>query len=146
VTPDAGFPGDFSTDAPVRNVLVEYPNGIKLRLGGLTVEAASRLLRELGQASDPASLGPVLPSVEEVRAYLEIEARVKPIKTSEIHTRFLGRRYYSRHPDKPTYNAMKYRLTRAREAINASPEWECIVAMAEDGSGEDAWFIAKRGG
>jgi hypothetical protein len=137
--------GDFGTDlAPaVRNVLVEYPNGIKLRLGTLTLEAASRLLRELGQAESD-STGPALPTVEEVRAYLETEAKLKPVKTSEIHTRFLGRRYYSRRPDKPTYNAMKYRLQRARDAINASPEWECLVALADDGSGEDAWFIAKR--
>lgn len=130
-------------DGVVRNVLVEYPNGIKLRLGSLTVEAASRLLRELGHAPEPGSMSPALPTVDELRAYLEGEARVRPIKTSEIHVRFLGRRFYSRHSDKPTYNAMKYRLTRAREAINAAG-WECIVAVADDGSGEDAWFVVPK--
>lgn len=146
MTQDGDFGVDLAPDAVVRNVLVEYPNGIKLRLGSLTVEAASRLLRELGQAHESAPAGPVLPTVEEVRAYLETEAKIKPVKTSEIHARFLGRRYYSRQGDKPTYNAMKYRLQRARDAINESSEWECLVAPAEDGSGEDAWFITKRGG
>jgi hypothetical protein len=134
--------GTLSDAGVVRNVVVEYPNGVKLRLGSLTVEAAARLLRELGQGAAPAA-EPALPSVEDLCSYLEAEARIRPIKTSEIHARFLGRRYASRGPDKPTYNAMKYRLRRAREAINAG-EWECLVAPAPDGSGEDAWFVAKR--
>jgi hypothetical protein len=130
------------TEAEVRNVVVEYPSGVRLRLGCLPVEAAARLLRELGgQVVEPA--GPALPSVEDLRAYLEAEARMRPVKTSEIHARFLGRRYQSRGPDKATYNAMTYRLARAREAINAG-EWECLVAPAPDGSGEDEWFVARR--
>lgn len=127
-------------DGLVRGVVVEYPNGIRLRFASLTLEAAARLMHDLGQPAPKASL----PSVEDVVAYLQREATVRPVKTSALHEHFLGRRYLSRGGDKATYNAMMHRLRRARETINAGTEWECVKALADDDSGEDTWFLAPR--
>lgn len=127
-------------DGLVRGVVVEYPNGIRLRFASLSIEAAARLMHDLGQPAPKVAL----PSVEDVVAYLQREATVRPVKTSSIQEHFLGRRYVSRGPDKPTYNAMLHRLRRARQTINQGTEWDCETAPAMDDSGEDAWFLAPR--
>lgn len=127
-------------DGFVRGVVVEYPNGVRLRFASLTVEAASRLMRELGKPAPKVAL----PSVDDVTSFLQREATVRPVKTSAVHEHFLGRRFATRGADKATYNAMRYRLDRAASAINASAEWECVRAPAADDSGEDTWFLAPR--
>lgn len=130
----------LDADDLVRGVVVEYPNGVRLRFASLTIEAAARLMHDLGQPSPKVAL----PSVEDVRAFLQREATVHPVKTSAIQEHFLGRRYTSRGGDRSTYNAMMHRLRRARAAINAGAEWECVTALSEDDSGEDTWFLAPR--
>jgi hypothetical protein len=127
-------------DGLVRGVVVEYPNGVRLRFASLTVETASRLLHELGQPAPKVAV----PSVQDVAAYLQREATVRPLKTSTIQEALLGRRYVSRGADRATYNAFMHRLRRARAAINAGAEWECVTAPAADDSGEDTWFLAPR--
>lgn len=130
----------LDADGLVRGVVVEYPSGVRLRFGALTVEAAMRLMHDLGQPAPKVAM----PSVEDVRAFLQREATVRPVKTSAIHEHFLGRRYNCRGGDRSTYNAMMHRLRRARTAINQGAEWECVTAIAEDDSGEDTWFLAPR--